>query len=88
MNYIDRIKEIITNCELEYNHAKQIFYEKEQRLDLARSEYQRVCSHENQEKRKFTIEGDYYSTAEYITETYCKDCGAFLGRTSKKGGYG
>lgn len=86
MNYIDNLKEIIINCELEYNQAKQVYYEKQQRLDLAHAEYQRVCSHENQEERKFTVEGDYYERTEYITETYCKDCGAFLGRISKKGG--
>lgn len=88
MTYIERIKEIIITCEVEYNKAKQNFIDKQQRLDLARSEYQRVCSHEHTEERKFTVEGSYLERTEYITETYCKNCGMFLSRVSKKGGYG
>ena len=88
MNYIEGIKEIINCCQKEYDLAKQHFIEKQQRLDLAKSELQRVCSHTNVEERKFTIEGSYYDRTEYITETYCKDCGVFITKVSKKGGYG
>jgi hypothetical protein len=88
MTYIERIKEIIATCEVEYNRAKQVFIEKQQRLDLAKSELQRVCDHKNEEERNFTVAGTYYDRSEYITETYCKDCGMFLTRVSKKGGYG
>lgn len=29
MNYIDNLKEIIINCELEYNQAKQVYIDKQ-----------------------------------------------------------
>lgn len=88
MTYIERIKEIMSNCELEYNKAKQNFIDKQQRLDLARSEYQRVCSHENKEEIKSGYSGGFDYKAEYHTDTYCKDCGAFLGRETIYGTFG
>lgn len=88
MTYIERVKEIIATCELEYNQAKQVFIEKEQRLDLARSEYQRVCSHDNKEEEKTNYPGGYDYKAEHHIDTYCKDCGAFLGRETTYGTFG
>jgi len=87
MTYIDSVKEILKTCQVEYDLAKQAYYEKGQRLNLAHAELQRVCPHTETEIRRITEEGSYYDRTKYIKETYCTECGLFLGSTFRTGGY-
>lgn len=48
-----------------------------------------ICPHENVIDKEDCIPGSYYDRTQYITESYCDDCGKYLGIVkTTTGGYG
>ena len=88
MTYIEGLKKDIDTLEKEHEEARQALLQVYQKLTAAKFAYQRVCSHENRKEVKKSYEGGYDYKAEYHTDTYCEDCGAFLGRQIEYGGFG
>jgi regulator of replication initiation timing len=87
MTYIEGLKKDVMSLEAEYKIKKAELQKLYEKLDSAKVAYQRVCTHEIKKEVKINEPGGYDYTARYHTDTYCTICGAFLGRTTVKGGY-
>ena len=88
MTYIEGLKKDVEKFEEEHNKAKLSLLEAYKKLKVAKDAYQKVCPHEHRKEVKINEPGGFDYKVEYHTDTYCEDCGIFLGRITKYGGFG